>query len=110
MAIKVYTLKGTISAGASETELDVMTVPSGRKRTIQEVRVYISATSGVQARLYKNLDYLAEFNAEVSDELKLPYPVNEVLAEGDKLRLTAINTTTSSANIIVEVVVEETAA
>jgi len=110
MAHKVYILKGTITAGSSETELDTLTTPSGRKRVIQEVRVYTSVTSDVEVRLYKNLGRLCQISAEVNNLLKLPYPVTEELAEGDKLRLTAINSSTSDCKVIVEVVVDETAA
>lgn len=109
MALKVYILKGTIGAGSPETELDILTTPSGRERRLQEVRVYTSQTSGVEVRLYKNLDMLCQITSEVNNLLKLPYSVTEVLAEGDKLRLTAINSGTSDSDVIVEVVVDEVA-
>ena len=110
MAIKVYTLKGTITASTSETQLDEMTTPSGFKRTLQEVRVYTQATSDVKVRLYKETDYLAEFNAENVNLQKLPYPVTEEFGAGTRLRMSAINNSASDSKVIVELVMEETTA
>lgn len=110
MAVKVYVLRGTIAAGAAETELDKMTVPQGVTRTIQEIRVYTSQTSDVKIRLYKGTDYLCEITSEVNNTLKLPYPITEELGPGDELRLTASNAGSSDSEVIVEVIVEETRA
>ena len=110
MAIKVYTLSGTIAAGAAETQLDEMTTPSGFKRALQEVRVYTSQTTGVKVRLYKETDYMAEYNAETNNLIKLPYTTTEEFGPGTRLRMTASNSGASDSDVIVEVIVDETTA
>ena len=110
MAIKVYTLEGTIPANSAETELDTLTTPSGFKRALQEVRVYTQGTTGIKVRLYKETDYLAEFNAENVNLLKLPYTVTEELGSGTTIRMTAINSSSSDSVVKVEIVVDETTA
>ena len=110
MALKVYVLEGTISAGASETELDTLNTPEGRKRDIQEIRVYTSQTSDVKVYLYKNVDRLCEVRAENINLYKLPYPITETIGPGDELRLTAANSGASDSDVIVEVIVDETVA
>lgn len=110
MAIKVYVLEGTAVASSSETQIDEFTVPSGFRRTIQEIRVFTSQTTGVKVRLYKETDYLCEITSEVNDKYHLPYPIAEELGPGTRLRLTASNSGASDSDVKVEVVVEETTA
>ena len=110
MARKVYTLEGTAVASSAETQLDSITTPTGFKRTIQEIRVYSSQTSGVKIRLYKETDYLCEIASEELNLTKLPYPVTEEIGPGTQLRLTASNSGSSDSVIKVAVIVEETTA
>ena len=110
MARKVYVLEGTAVANSSETQLDTITTPTGFKRTIQEIRVYSSQTTGVKVRLYKETDYLCEVTAEGNNLLKLPYPVTEEIGPGTQLRLTASNSGASDSDVKVEVIVDETTA
>jgi len=109
MALKVYVLKGTIAAGASETEIAKESPVKGRKWVIKEIRAYTDATADVEIFLYRELDRIAHITAESIQHFKLPYPMDYEVPELQEVRLTAKNPTASDAKVIVELVVDETA-
>jgi len=106
--IKSYVLSGTIAAGASWTRITSLTSPSGVTRKVIEVRPYVSVSSGVQIRLNLMTEVYMQLTAEVINSIKYPYPADLVAAPGQEIVLEAMNSGTSAATIIVELICEET--
>jgi len=106
--IKSYVLSGTIAAGASWTRITSLSSPTGVTRKLIEVRPYVSATSGVQFRINLGTEVYMQLTAEVINNIKYPYPADLVAKSGQEIVLEAMNSGTSAATIIVELIVEET--
>lgn len=110
MVLKIYPLSGSIAAGATWTRIAELTTPSRTKRALQELRAWCSATSSVRIRIYAEKEFIAELTAENIGKYPYPYPMSVVLAEGQTIYVEANNPTTSSASVILELVVDETTA
>jgi hypothetical protein len=106
--IKSYVLSGTIAAGASWTRITSLPSPTGVTRKLIEVRPYVSVTSGVQFRINLGTEVYMQLTAEVVNSIKYPYPADLVAKSGQEIVLEAMNSGTSAATIIVELIVEET--
>ena len=110
MPIKSYILEGTIKAGASWTQLDTLSTPSGKKRHFIEARVYFSASSDAKIRLNQETDVIHEISAEVASSIKYPYPMDLKFEEGQRLILEGMNAGASDVTVKVEVICEESKA
>jgi len=109
MVIKVYNLIGTVDAAATNKEIAKLGTPSKTTRVLQEIRYYCSLPADVEVMLYFGTECLYDFEAQVNDYIKLPYPANLMMKEGDELRLVCTNrNTTTAATVKVEIVCEET--
>jgi len=109
MVIKVYNLKGTVVKASTSVEIAKLSTPSGVERTLQEIRYYCSLPADVEVILALGTETIYDFEAQINDYIKLPYPANLKLKAGDELRLIATNrNTTTDATIKVEIVCEET--
>jgi hypothetical protein len=109
MVIKVYNMKGTVAAASTNVTIDKLSTPSGVERTLQEIRYYCSLPADVEVMLYLGTEAIYDFEAQVNDYIKLPYPANLKMKAGDELRLVCTNrNTTTAATVKVEIVCEET--
>jgi len=108
MTVKTIVLRGTAKAVSSETQLDKRAVPAKTSWKLIELRPYCSATSGVTVYLNKGTFRLNELTAEDINTYKLPVPADCALDAGDELVLTAANSASSDATVIVTVVLDET--
>jgi hypothetical protein len=108
MVIRVYTLSGTVPAGASNYEVDKKVTITGVTRTLQEVRFYCSLPDDTFIQLMLGTDPIYNFEAKVNDVYKLPYPGNLLWPAGGELRLVCTNRNSTTASTVkVEVIVEE---
>jgi len=107
MPVRITTLSGTIAAGAASTEIASVTVPSGEKWTIFEMRVWATG-GGVTYRLKHRsgatVITVTEQQTDVAIQYKLPYPLDEVANAGDVIALEAANPTSSAVTITVELI------
>jgi len=111
MVLRTYVLMGNVPKATTNLLVDKMTVPSGLKRTIQEIRIYCSLPADTFIQLYYGNDPIYNFEAQVNDYYKLPYPGNLLLKPGDELRLVCTNrNATTDSYVKVEIVAEETTA
>jgi hypothetical protein len=106
MPVRIITLSGSIAAGAASTELARVTVPSGEKWTIFEMRAWASA-SGATYRLKhrsgSTVITMTEQLTDIATNYKLPYPLDESASAGDVIALEAANPTASAITITVEI-------
>jgi hypothetical protein len=111
MVLKTYVLSGTVPAGASNMEIDKKVTIAGVTRTLQEVRLYCSLPDDTFIQLMLGTEPIYNFEAEINDVYKLPYPGNLLWPAGGELRLVCTNRNSTTASVVkVEVIVEETKA
>jgi len=107
MPVRVVTLRGSISAGAAWTEIARITVPSGERWTIFEIRPWATA-GGAFFRIVHRSGATAmtvcDMTTDVTIQYKLPYPLDESCNAGDTIALEASNPTGSAVTITVEIV------
>jgi hypothetical protein len=103
--VRVVTLQGTIAAGAPATEIARVTVPTGERWTIFEMRVWASAAGAIFRIKHRHGASVIAVTDQVTDiciQYKLPYPLDEAAEAGDVIALEAANPTSSAVTITVE--------
>ena len=110
MVMKTYVKTVTTKANTTWTRLDSLTTPAGVRRTLRELRLHFSATSGVRIRLLWETEYIAEITAEVWNKYPIPYSFDLEIPAGTALFIEGANNTASDAVITLEFIVEETRA
>jgi len=107
MPVRVVTLRGTINAGAAWTEIARITVPTGERWTVIEMRPWATA-GGAFFRLVHRSGATAmtmcDMITDVTIQYKLPYPLDETCNAGDTIALEASNPTSSTITVTVELV------
>jgi len=107
MTIKSYVLTFSVPASTSWARYATLTTPAGITRTVREIRLHFSATSGVQLRFYWETEYLSGIVAEVWNKYPIPYSADWAIPAGTSLHVEAANSTASAATVIIEIIVEE---
>ena len=110
MVVKIYTKTVTVGANTSYTRLDQLVTPTGVRRTLRELRLYFSATSGVKIRLLWETEHIAEITAEAWNKYPIPYSFDLEIPAGTGIYIEGANSTASAATVILEFIVEETRA
>jgi hypothetical protein len=110
MVVKTYVKTVTAKANTTWTRLDSLTTPAGMRRILRELRLYFSATSGVQIRLYWETEYITQITAEVWNKYPIPYSFDLEIPPGTSLFIEGANSTSSDATVTLELIVEETRA
>jgi len=110
MVMKVYVRTVTLGANTSYTRLDALVTPTGVRRILRELRLYFSATSGLKLRLLWETEFIAEITSEVWNKYPIPYSFDLEIPAGTGLYIEGANSTSSTATVTLEFIVEETRA
>ena len=105
MPIRIVSIKGSLSAGASETELGSITVKVGYTYNVLEILPLVPA--GCRLYIYIEGDKHAEIDGDIIAKDNRRIVVNWSLTGGQRLAVSAINPTTSTQTLGAIIVFEE---
>jgi hypothetical protein len=108
MPIRIVSIKGSLSAGASETTIGSITVKVGYTYNVLEVLPLVP--SGCRLYIYIESDRYADIDGDIIAKDNRRIVVNWSLTGGQKLTVSGINPTTSAQTLGAIIVYEETAA
>jgi len=106
MPVRIVTLRGTISAGAAWTEIARITVPTGERWTVFEMRPWATAAGAFFRIVHRSgatTATVCDMTTDVAIQYKLPYALDESCGAGDTIALEASNPTGSAVTITVEI-------